>query len=215
MSISPFASDRKLVDFAGLFLANRVETFRKDIAICLTADESRQHAYFPGLITCIAFADLLSGLYAGKLDHHGLPELTKYATKFMNRAHYDAPRLEILREAFRHKLAHLAYPYVVFDTGTKPGRFVGQPRRRITWTVYANNRTLPIEVVDFSTPQSFSRTPTPWPVSYDCRVKISVRRLQVDIVKSIYGRSGYLRNLQLDRQARERFAQCMILYFPP
>jgi hypothetical protein len=133
----------------------------------------------------------------------------------MNPVHYDSSRLEILREAFRHKLAHLAYPYIVFDTATRPRRFVGQQPRRITWTVNANDRTLPIEVVDFPTPQSFSRTATPWPVSYNCRVKISVRRLQIDVVKSIYGRSGYLHNLQFDRKAREHFARCMVLYFPP
>jgi hypothetical protein len=42
-----------------------------------------------------------------------------------------------------------------------------------------------------------------------------VRSFQIDIVKSIYGRSGYLRNLKSDQKAREHFARCMVLYFPP
>jgi len=213
MSISPFKSDKELVKFARFFFTAYVKSFRKDIAICLTTKEDGEHAYFPALITCIAFTDFMSGLYAGKLEHHGLPELLVYAKDFMNPAHYDQLRLTILYEAFRHKLAHLAYPYVVFDTTTKANRFAGHPPRRITWTVYASNRTLPIEVVDFPTPQLITRSLTPWPVSYTCRVKISLPRFRTDIVKSIYGRSGYLRLLEADQNARERFARCMKQYF--
>ena len=66
MSIAHFKTDEELVSFARKFFANRVETFRKDIAICMRP-KRRQHAYFPALIICIAFADLLSALYAGKL----------------------------------------------------------------------------------------------------------------------------------------------------
>ena len=215
MTIAPFNSDKELIAFARRFFANRVETFRKDIAVCLTANKHGEHAYFPALITCIAFADLLSGLYAGKLEGHGPRELTAYAAKFMNSAHYGSLQLEVLREAFRHKLAHLAYPYVVFDTATKPRSFIGQPARRITWTVYAAKRSLPIEVLDLPTRQFLSQTTRPWPVWFNCRVKISVRKLFTDIVKSIYGPSGYLRTLQVDRTAREHFARCMVLYYPP
>jgi hypothetical protein len=49
---------------------------------------------------------------------------------------------------FRHKLAHLGYLPVVFETATKPNRFVGQPQRRVTWTVYASKRKHPIELVE-------------------------------------------------------------------
>ena len=58
-----FASDAELVKFARLFLKDRVGCFRKDVRVCMTADkEKRTHAYFPALITCIGFLDLLSGL---------------------------------------------------------------------------------------------------------------------------------------------------------
>jgi hypothetical protein len=83
MSVAPFKNDAELVAFARKFFANRVETFCKDIAICKTPDARGEHAYFPALIICIAFADLLSGLYAGKLHRHGLKELKQYAAKFM------------------------------------------------------------------------------------------------------------------------------------
>jgi hypothetical protein len=68
------------VAFAKAFLDEHLERFRKDIRICLTRDKKNSaHAYFPGLITCISFADFLSGLYAGKLDGHTLKELRSYA----------------------------------------------------------------------------------------------------------------------------------------
>jgi hypothetical protein len=121
MSIAPFKSDKDLVAFARIFFSNRVESFRKDLKICMTRDPRGDHAYFPALITCIGFADLISGLYAGNLRDHSLKELKEYAGKFM-KAEYtaDARRLDILYECLRHKIAHLAYPYSVFDTDTKP-----------------------------------------------------------------------------------------------
>jgi hypothetical protein len=122
-----------------VFLRELVKNFRKDISICLTADTAGSHAYFPALMTSIAFADFLSGLYAGTLERHSLKELKAYAAKFMNRSNYDSLALEILYEMFRHKLAHLGYLPVVFDTATKRNRFAGQPHRRITWIVYAGN----------------------------------------------------------------------------
>jgi hypothetical protein len=62
MSIKPFTSEKDLTTFARSFFRDRVGSFRKDLRICLTADAKRSHAYFPGLITCIGFLDLLRGL---------------------------------------------------------------------------------------------------------------------------------------------------------
>jgi hypothetical protein len=211
MSIAPFKSDEELVTFARIFFANRVETFRKDIAICLTPNERGQHAYFPALIICIAFAELLSGLYAGTIADHRLKrdELKRYAAKFM-KPEYTADRLDILYEFLRHKVAHLAYPYAVFDTDTK-AIFRGQPRRRVTWTIHETERRPAIEIIDYSTPKQLVQTPTPWPVSYDCRIEVSVRSLAIDIVWSI---EGCLQDLQSNPEARENFAKCMEYYFP-
>src|SRR6266540_1935510 len=152
-------------------------------------------------MTSIGFLDFLSGLYAGTLEYQRLDELKAYAGRFMNPANYDSLRLEILYEMFRHKLAHLGYLPVVFDTTTttkrKSNRFSGQPPRRITWTVCASRREQPIEIKDLTTPQYPKREHyPPWRIPYDCRVYISLKRLQTDIRKSIYGRSGYLRALE-------------------
>jgi len=72
MPVLRFASDADVVAFAKTFLAGHVERFRKDIAICLTPDANNSHAYFPALITSIAFADLLSGLHASAVQAEAL-----------------------------------------------------------------------------------------------------------------------------------------------
>ena len=138
MSIAPFSSERELIDYAKWFLRDRANAFRKDIEICMTANSDRQHAYFPALITCISFLDLLSGLYAGKFDRHGAHELRDYIKRFTNAPNY--AHMDLLYQMFRHKIAHIAYPYPVFDTTTKPKIFGGQKQRRVTWMVCARRR---------------------------------------------------------------------------
>jgi hypothetical protein len=150
---------------------------------------------------CIAFADLMSGLYAGTIRNHGLKELRQYAKKFM-KAEYtsDRRRLDILYEGLRQKIAHLAYPYPVFDTSTKPKTF---------------KPGLPIKVDDLPKPEYLSKTSynPPWDVSFDCLITVSVLAFQTDIVSSI---SAYLRHLQSSRKAKENFAKCMFdEYFRP
>jgi hypothetical protein len=210
MSIAHFKNKEELVRFA----RDHVNALRKNLAICMTPNVRGQHAYFPALITCIAFVDLLSGLYAGSLQRHGRKELERYAGKFM-KAEYTTDRVRVLYEFLRHKIAHLAYPYPVFDTVTKQDAFHGQPRRRITWTVYASKRKLAIELQNFSTPRYLVKTITPWPMSYNCRAKVSIASFQIDIIKSIYGPSGYLRHLLTNETAQKHFAACMKDYYPP
>jgi hypothetical protein len=152
---------------------------------------------------CIAFLDLLSGLYAGKLKWHGLAELKRYANKFMN-PNYDALRLEIVYEGFRHKIAHLGHPYVVFDT----------PARRVAWTVNASRHSPAIRLNALPS-TTLKKTRTPWPVQYDHRIRISLRSFSSDIVQSIYGPSGYLKHLQSEPTARKRFEKCMNDFYPP
>ena len=211
--IRPFTSDSALTSFATKFLRGRVVHFRKDTGICLTKNAQGKHAYFPALMTCISFLDLMSGLHAGKLKRNNLEQLTQYAHAFMDRSHYSNLALAILYEGFRHKIAHLAHPYVVFDTSTS--KKVPGSRRRITWAVYAGDRALPIKLTPCPSGSTLKKTLTPWPVGYDHRVEISVHRLRTDAVSSIYGNSGYLQHLRSNRDARERFAQCMVEYYPP
>jgi len=209
MPVLPFTSDADVVKFARAFLDGHVKRFRKDIAICLTPDGNRSHAYFPALITCIAFVDLLSGLYAGKLENHGVKELKKYASDFLDATTYTADRIEIMYEMFRHKVAHLAQPYVVFDTHSKT-KFQQQPRRLIAWTVQASGPRPAIEIVKVA-PQQILRPPTPWPVLYDHRVYIRLKILAADIRKSV---PRYLQRVKTDSASRDTFKRCMTDCFP-
>jgi hypothetical protein len=207
MSIAYFKTDDELLSCAREFFENRVETFQKDIAICRTPDALGQHAYFPALITCIAFAELLSG-YAGRLNGVALKDLEQYAKDFMEPEYtYDHRSLELLYECLRHKVAHLAYPYAVIPHG--------KPRRLVTRSIHETERRPAIEIVDYLPGIMWLvQTRRPWSVSYDCRIEVWVGSLAIDIVKSIYWKSGYLQHLQSNRTAREHFAKCMRKYFP-
>lgn len=168
--ISPFRTDRQLVVFAGQFLRERVRHLRKDVAICLTPNKQGSHAYFPALMASFAFLELLSGLHAGKLNGVRLEDFCKYTNDFMNGTNYDRKKLAILLEVIRHKVAHLAHPYFVFDT--KTSKHLCSPPMRLTWTVYERNRPQPIEVIPYRSARMIHKTATPWPVTYDHRVKI-------------------------------------------
>ncbi len=216
--ISPFTSNQHLEEFAQDFLTGRINHLRKDVGVCLASNEDQKHAYFPAFMSCIAFLDLLSGLHKGTIRNQGLPELDKYVKTFMDPANvYYAPwQLAIVYEAFRHKLAHLGHPYVVFDTSTMKqttlSRF-GVPQMRLAWTVCKRRRSyMPIEIrrhVDI-----LRKTKTPWTVPYDHRIFISIEHIRVDAIKSITRPSGYLAHLKSDRMAKRRFARCMKIYYP-
>jgi hypothetical protein len=208
MSVRPFKSDEDVEKFAREFLKEHDQRFSKDVAICLRPDKNGSHAYFPAVITCIAFAELLSGLHAGNLKGDGLKKLKDYAFDFMDRTIYDADRLEILYVMFRHKVAHLAQPYAV--TKTKPA-FQGQPKRLITWTVEESGAKPAIEIVPETSPQQILKAVTPWPVYYDHRAYVRIESLASDIRESV---PKYLERLQTDKSACANFRKCMKHFFP-
>jgi hypothetical protein len=211
MEIARCKTDEEWAGFAREFFDNRLETFRKDIAICLTSNKRGEHAYFPALMTCIAFAELLGSLYAGRLHSQGLNKLQKYAKEFMEPEYKDAHVLELFYLCLRHKVAHLAYPYAVFDTHSGPETPLRkQPRRFVTWAIHEFEQRPPIKITDYPTPQPV-KTPTPWNVTYDCLIDVHVPTLAKDIETSI---ERYLQRLRSDRIACKCFADCMEHYFP-
>jgi len=209
MPVLPFSTDDEIVGFAKAFLHEHRVRFRKDIKICLTPNRGDECAYFPALITCIAFAEFLSGLYAGNLNGPALKQIKKYAADFLP-YEYTKDRLDVLYECFRHKVAHLALPYAVFDTETKPETFRGQPKRLITWTVDSGRRKPAIEIVEVKPAKQIETAVTPWPVHYDHRATVYLCRLAYDIVQSVL---RYLRYLETDAPARGRFKACMPVCF--
>ena len=203
MPVLPFNSDADVAEFARKFLDEHVERFSKDIAICLRPDDKdRSHAYFPALITCIAFAELLSSLHTGNLTGDGLQKLKDYAADFMDSTVYDLDHLRILYKMFRHKVAHLAQPYAVFVQA--------QPKRLITWTVDESGARPAIEIVPEKSRQQILRAVTPWPVYYDHRAIIHLESLASDIRESV---PKYLQHLKTDKSACDRFRKCMSISF--
>jgi hypothetical protein len=211
VSILPFTSDKQLLDFAREFVIGRLGGFRKDTNICLTKDRNGRHAYFPALLTCISVLDLLSGLYSGDLRKAGLPDLKKYVARFMDKKKYSRLNLEVLYVAFRHKLSHHSHPYFVLDTATDTRI---SKKMRLTWTVAAGWRALPIEIR--SEPGKYlKKSLHPWKVGYDHRVFISIPHFRNDIIESAIGPNGYLKALSKSPLLRSRCAKCMVEFFPP
>jgi hypothetical protein len=75
-------------------------------------------------------------------------------------------------------------------------------------------RDVPAKAVH-PTSRTLVKSLTPWPVSYDARMVVSLTTLRTDIVGSIYGPSGYLSHLRADGNARCRFARCIKEYASP
>jgi hypothetical protein len=213
MSIQPFTSDADLLKFASRFFKDRVGSFRKDLKVCLTTKENGAHAYFPALITCIGFVDLLSGLHAGTLEKHTLAHLKNYVSTFF-RHKSDYAHLDVLYVMFRHKIAHIAYPYLVFDSA-KDNRVqsLSQPHR-ITWTVGVLLGKKPIQLKNYSPRKKLQKSVTPWDVHYDARMIVSLTALRRDIIASIYGPTGYLTHLRSNQDAQNNFVKCMRQYAP-
>lgn len=212
-NIYPFKTKRDVVRFAKMFIRRRIIGFRKDIDICLTANAKRSHAYMPGLMTCLSFMDLLSGLYSGKVDRHNHVHFLGYAKAFLiPTGRYDEDTLKILYIGFRHKIAHLSHPYFVFDT-SRDSR-IGGPRKRITWTIGAAHRKPPIELIPYPTRRLMRQQPTPRKVYYDYRIKISVRSLARDAIKTVRGPNGYLKRLETSPKLRAHFRKCMSEFYP-
>jgi hypothetical protein len=210
MPVLPFSTDAEVVQFARAFLKEHLARFCKDIKICLTANAKDEEAYFPAMITCIAFAEFLSRLYAGKLDDgDGHKKLKNYIAKFMP-PEYTADCVDILYECFRHKVAHLALPYVVFDT-SKSKTLHRQPRRLITWIVTAGRGRPPIQIAEVNPAKQIQSAVTPWAVYYDHIVTVYLCNLAHDIKSSV---ARYLRHLEADNAARDNFKKCMSVCFP-
>lgn len=193
-------------------LRPHVGRFQRDIRICLRQDEKTQkHAYFPALMTCISFLDLMSGLYCGDVEYHSYEELRDYVDKFMDRAVYTDLNLAILYEGLRHKIAHLAHPYFVFDTATKKNPALAQ-RKRIVWSVHESDERPPIRLVgEISKIQSYK---LPWPVPFDHRIHIHLASFSVDIADSVLGSDGYLAAVKKDKRLQDNIAKCMKRFFP-
>ncbi len=61
-------SKTEIIEFAKWFCNERIETFQKDMRICMTPNENKQHAYMPAIMGCASFIELFSGLFSGNVS---------------------------------------------------------------------------------------------------------------------------------------------------
>ncbi len=167
-------------------------------------------------MACLGVLDLFSGLYAGKMNP-GLSDLKIYASKLMP-ATYSDLSLTLLYVCFRHKVAHLAHPYDVFDTNTARDRdnnkLITDKRRFVTWNVDFSDSVPAFTLHELGRQPLEGRAPAGWPVVYDHLARIHIQSLSNDIIESIRGPSGYLVELTKDRSKQQNFEKCMNVYFP-
>jgi hypothetical protein len=211
-----FDSPLEIVTFAHAFLKQRVAGFTKDISVCLTPNRDGLHAWLPGLMACISFLDLLTGLYVGRLDtrkRDSLADLQTFAAKFLYPKRYPPEKIAIFYRAFRHKIAHLGHPHSVFDTDPKRSAIGATPRRLIAWEVTDEPQKQAITITQFK-PRRVKSDPTPWPVYYSERMRVSVRSLADDALHAVYNPNGYLSELANSSDLQQKFKDCMGEFYP-
>jgi hypothetical protein len=204
-NIFPFQTKDDVTRFAEKFVQGRVDDFKKDIDICLTANARGVHAYMPALMATIAHIDYLSGLNAGDVEGHDVDDLVWFVQEHMP-GRYLEHELRVLYVAFRHKLAHLSQPYFVFDTASEPKRLKGCQPMLLTWTITDEAHEPPLRIDRIDPPQVLVQTFCPWETPYDHRMFISIGTLAAD---AIHLSAAYLGKLRRDPELWMKFKGCM------
>lgn len=223
----------QLIGHAEMFLNGQVGRFLKDIDACRTPGASGKPAYFPALATCVAFMELLTGLYVGVLDPNTNQSggkrpkahirIREYAKEYMwpeldlNTNQDDKSELEqnihILYTMLRHKVAHLGHPHYVWEEEiNEPKSGTG---KRITWKVgYGINMFRPLALIPkIGTLPNMLENPEypPWKVSYTHEFWVDIIFLKDDIVCSV---KRYFNDLKKCKDLQENFEKCMNEFFP-
>jgi hypothetical protein len=209
-------SKSEILTFAKWFCEDRVETFEKDMRICMTPDEKGRHAYMPSVIGCASFLELFAGLHAGSVDPVGIKNILSFANKYLDTSEFKEESVCIFFEMFRHKVAHVTRPYSVFDShAVKPNSpLKNYPQRRLTWRVTASFQKPSIQIIQRSGKIKNSRRP-PWKLaSYSHICKINLKRMIRELPKAIIGPTGYLDSLAIDSDIRKKFVKCMDSFYP-
>lgn len=192
--------------FATDFIQTRLGGFAKDMEICLAGvaiagDASKlTHAYFPALMGCCGTVEYLAGLSIGHLNRSlGHVEIASYAGRYMG-ASYDPDTVQVLFDAFRHRVAH---------RGITTGIWLDRVKnRRLTWRVSADDAGPAVSVEEDAGTLSLD---SPWPVPYSHRAYVRIGRLW----KDIYASGGcYLSELRESPKLQERFMKCMRYLYP-
>jgi hypothetical protein len=144
---------------------------------------------------------MLAAFHSGKFKHVGKRYVKVFCAAYLDGQVYDPDVMDVLWEAFRHKLAHLSYPQFVFDTALDGG-FSGNHKyanMRITWLLDEKSRSDHLRILP---DQGDSKGTTPYPVPYDHRIYISLADFRRDILNAI---NAYCVSLQSDSNLMTNF----------
>lgn len=229
-----FPNDRTIEDgdwpcFARRFLRERIASARKDLDICLTGQrhpsgKGTTHAYFPALMVCMGLLELLSGLHDGNLEKLEFRTVGRFREKFLKTTTrvagvYDDSRLlGLLIAGFRHKVAHLAHPYIVFDTRRTTNRHIRsllEPHICVAWEIKKGRSDDCALSLVGKQGRHVETHETPWPVPYNAVFKVSLSALFADVCRACLDpHNGYLTHLVSSDEAMTRFRCCMEQFFP-
>jgi hypothetical protein len=184
-----------IITNARKLLKERIESLKKDVAICLNGD-----AAFPALLYCFATIDLLGALYCGNAKYNA--PTSDQSLKFMKEVMlYPEEKAVLLLEVFRHKIVHLAQPkpsvlirdgkYVDKNRNPKP-LFKQIYNNAYLWEYHHNNRGIHLDIIPTEKQNIFY-------------FKISIWSLVKDIENSIFGSNGYIDKLVNDSTLRKKF----------
>jgi hypothetical protein len=206
VTILPTSSE--LLKFAEEYLNERTTSLKKDVLGCV------RHTFpFPGLLYCFSTIDLLGALYGG--DATGNTKLygwkagtTVKARDFMVKVmHYSSYEAGLLQQIFRHRMVHLAQPKtVIFDKINN---------RQIAWRMINTNSKNHLKFKKFSKPKSII-TLTPYKMTCDCGLLISLTKLMNDIINSVYRKpDGYLESLRTNENLQSKFRTAIDQIYDP
>lgn len=199
-----------IAKFAPEFLEARLQTFTKDMRICLTGKPSDHragltHAYFPALMSCCGMLEYLASLFAGHTRPCGVAEIIAYA-KFLPKPDYSDDAIRVLFCAFRHPIAHRG-----IASGVWVDKHEATKGRRITWNIHADARHPALEIVE---KPGVLRLDPPWDCPYTDRAHIHLGRFWRDITDSVLAPGGYRDELVSNSDLLKKFTKCMRELYP-
>ena len=197
------ANRTETIRFARIFVRRRLKGFKKDINICLAGGPNDDKAFMPALMATISLLDLLSGLYAGRVEGHNDVEFVDFFKTFMP-GRYNEYELKVLYIAFRHKLAHLSHPYFVLNT-VRRAKLNKQPML-LAWAISSDAHEPPIKIRKLPRSRLVRGQPVPWKTRMDHVIDISIRTLAEDAIKVA---AAYIKRLQSDPDLWKKFKDCM------
>ncbi|MGI9012275.1 MAG: hypothetical protein ACR2F1_13965 [Nitrososphaeraceae archaeon] len=194
-----FKSDDEAIEFAEIFLKDRIKSLKYDVKRCLKKD-SKGYSPFPALMYCLSVVDLMGSLLSGEVNKGSTTKnSTKYAIKYMKCYPSVA---KVIWQQFRHKMFHLAMP----NTGFKFRRKI------VTWNLHDSdpkNHLMVIppsrKIIDIGKEIGKGEGS----ISVKGEFVINIKSLEESIESSIFGSNGYIVDLKSKPRLIKKFKKAI------